>query len=322
MAEPEETCVFEHETSIPGLLTLHRDGTITRLEIPQGELDVPPSPNSKDLVLTAHVKARLFLPTESPSRSIKLPLILFFHGGGFVSLSYASPGCHSLCNELAVKTHAIVVSVGYRLAPEHRLPAAFEDGFSALLWLKGQALCEPNCEPWLASYADFTKVFIAGVSSGASIVHQVALQAAAAVDQLKPQLDVRGLVLVVPFLGGQVRTQSEVELEESSTLPLQGCDNCWALSLPKGASRDHPFSNVMGPQAPRMDDSMAWPPSLLVVGGRDILHDRQLEYAQKLQEAGKEVNVARFEHGDHFMSGHFHDLMVEEITKFVLYHSP
>eukprot|EP00250_Pteridium_aquilinum_P013666 c21493_g1_i1 orf=93-1049(+) len=310
----------DQEISIPGLLTLHKDGRITRVEQPQEEQGIPPSTGStlcsKDILLQHSLKARLFLPTSTP-QSPKLPLILFFHGGGFVSLSPSSPGCHTFCTELAIKARSLIISVDYRLAPEHRLPAAFEDGLSSLLWVKAQSLStDPLREPWLASHADFTKVFLAGASSGASIAHHVAVQACQ-----QDVLDIAGLVLVVPFLGGQVRTRSELDLAEGSRFTLEGCDKCWALSLPLGAHRDHPFSNVnMAPHKVWADKSIPWPPSVVVIGGKDILHDRQLEYARQLEASSREVTVVDFDNADHFMSGEFHDLMLERITKFILSH--
>lgn len=298
------------EMSVPGLLTLHGDGSVSRLPDQQLPACLPCSKDVQ-LVLGRGISARLFLPAAA---ACKLPVLLFFHGGGFVSLSSASPGSHLLCSHLASHIPALVVSVDYRLAPEHRLPAAFDDGFLALQWLQKQAaLSIPDPDPWLSSFADFSRCFLAGVSSGGAIVHQVALRAACC--DWTP-LNLRGLVMVVPFFGGEARTNSELQYGGNPPMLLEGVDKCWALSLPKGADRDHAYSNVTGAEAPNVG-VLSWPPSLVLIGQKDLLHDRQLEYARKLQEAGKYVKLVIYEQGDHFLSGEFHNRKIEDIVQFV-----
>uniref|UniRef100_A0ACD5VD72 Uncharacterized protein n=1 Tax=Avena sativa TaxID=4498 RepID=A0ACD5VD72_AVESA len=88
---------------------------------------------SKDIHVGA-ARARVYLPpgtAESPAKA-KLPVIVYFHGGGFVVGSPADPSEHGYLNGLVARAGAIGVSVYYRLAPEHPLPAAYEDGWAAV----------------------------------------------------------------------------------------------------------------------------------------------------------------------------------------------
>lgn len=120
----------------------------------------------------------------------KLPVILQFHGGGFVSGSNDSVANDLFCRRIAKLCDAIVVAVGYRLAPENRFPAAFEDGVKVLNWL-GKQVNLAECrkllgknysvhhtweivdnfgasmvEPWLAAHADPSRYFLFSNSIG------------------------------------------------------------------------------------------------------------------------------------------------------------
>lgn len=77
--------------------------------------------------------------SPSPDNCRKLPVMLQFHGGGWVSGSNDSAANDLFCRRIAKQCDVIVVAVGYRLAPENRYPAAFEDGLKVLNWLGKQA---------------------------------------------------------------------------------------------------------------------------------------------------------------------------------------
>ena len=120
-----------------------------------------------------------------------------------------------------------MVAPDFRLAPEHRLPAAVEDAASSLKWLQAQALSE-DCEEWLSEGVDFGRVFVMGDSSGGNMAHQVALQMAAGWLEVEP-VRVRGFVLMAPFFGGTVRTKSE-EGPSETFLNLEHLDR-YVLSI-------------------------------------------------------------------------------------------
>lgn len=92
-----------------------------------------------------------------------------------------SPFCstyHNYVSSLSAKANVIVVSVHYRLAPEHLVPAAYEDSWAALRWVAYHFNINGHgYEAWLKDHADFTRVFLAGDSAGRNIVHNMAVQA-------------------------------------------------------------------------------------------------------------------------------------------------
>lgn len=137
-------------------LILNPNGTITR---PNKSPETPPSLDptlpilSKDLIInqSKHTWARIYLPRKALDQNPKnrFPLVIFFHGGGFIFLSAASTIFHDFCFNMANDVVAVVASIEYRLAPEHRLPAAYEDAVEALHWIKS------NQDDWFKGMCRF-----------------------------------------------------------------------------------------------------------------------------------------------------------------------
>ena len=178
-------------------IVLNPDGTITRLiQIPSTAASPDPTSSSpvltKDLALNPmhNTFVRLFLPRHALYNSAKLPLVVYFHGGGFILFSAASTFFHDFCCEMAVHAGVVIASVDYRLAPEHRLPAAYDDAMEALYWIKDSR------DEWLTNFADFSNCFIMGESAGGNIVYHAGRRAAAVADDLLP-LKIKGLVLLI-----------------------------------------------------------------------------------------------------------------------------
>ncbi|KAJ6361976.1 hypothetical protein OIU78_002392 [Salix suchowensis] len=127
-----------------GVVQLFSDGTIYRSR----DIGFPmPIINDDSVVFkdclfdkTHSLHLRLYKPASiSPSSPAKkLSIILYLHGGGFCVGTREWPNSHNCCLKLASGLGALVVAPDYRLAPEHRLPAAMEDGFGALKWLQAQ----------------------------------------------------------------------------------------------------------------------------------------------------------------------------------------
>uniref|UniRef100_A0A7N0UZD4 Alpha/beta hydrolase fold-3 domain-containing protein n=1 Tax=Kalanchoe fedtschenkoi TaxID=63787 RepID=A0A7N0UZD4_KALFE len=278
-------------------LVANPDGSYTRLfsppTVPTTAASDTTSPVlTKDVIVNEDNNTwfRIFLPrVVSPDR--KLPIIVYFHGGGFILLSPATDFCHDFCARMAASTPAVVVSVRYRLAPEHRLPTAYHDAVEAVYKLR-----ECIADEWLASNADFAKIYLAGTSAGGNIAYRVGLQlsTAAVNGQLEP-LKVKGLILHHPFFGGVVRTPSEERLVNDQILPLCMTDLMWKLSLPSGADRDHQYCN---PTSGNADDlaklecfkKMGWEVLVMASDG-DPLYDGQLALEALL--AGSGVRVSR-----------------------------
>ncbi|XP_066393387.1 carboxylesterase 15-like [Miscanthus floridulus] len=292
-----------------GFLRVLSDGTVLRS--PAGPVFCPttfpgshPSVEWKEAVYdkAKNLHVRMYKPTPTPTASAgkkkKLPVLVHFHGGGFCLGSCTWANVHEFCLRLAADAGAVVLSAGYRLAPEHRLPAAFDDGAGFMRWLRDQSAGGAASDGWLAEAADFGRVFVTGDSAGGTIAHHLAVRAgsgsgSAAAEPEPGPVTVRGYVLFMPFFGGVRRTVSEAECPEEAFPNLDLVDRFWRLSLPTGATRDHPVANPFGPDSPDLG-SVDFPPVLVVVGGLDLIRDRTVDYAERLVAMGKPVELAEF----------------------------
>jgi len=271
-------------------IAVHPDGTITRPVVPSvpASLDAAngAAVSSRDVPLDASLGTyfRLYLPSPVP-QSKKLPVILYFHGGGFVVFSADTVFYHASCEAMAAAVPAIVASVDYRLAPEHRLPAAYDDAVAAVLWLRDAA----PADHWIAAHGDLSRCFVMGSSSGGNLAFNVGIRTKGV--DLSPAA-VRGLVLHQPYLGGVERTPSEAASEDDFMVPLEANDKLMSLALPVGADRDHEFSNPVKVMAP---EAVVGLPRCLVSGSDgDPLVDRQKGFAAWLQDSGVDV-IAKME---------------------------
>lgn len=169
---------------VSGWLRVFDDGTVDRtwtgppevkfmVEPVAPHTDVIDGVSTRDVVIDMEsgLRVRIYLP-EIAGDTDKLPVVLHFHGGGFCISEADWFMYYSTYTRLVRMTRVICVSVYLRHAPEHRLPAACDDGYSALMWLKSLAQGK-SFEPWLNAHADFNRVFLIGDSSGGNIVHQV-----------------------------------------------------------------------------------------------------------------------------------------------------
>ncbi|KAI4324948.1 hypothetical protein MLD38_030389 [Melastoma candidum] len=283
-------------------IQLNPDGTLSRPTLPNSpsvsdpnipvpllSKDIPVSP-SRGTWFRIHLRCDLILgkPRE------KLPLIVFFHGGGFILFSAASSVQDNFFEDLALLIPAVVVSVDYRLAPEHRLPAAYDDALEAL------AVIGTTKDEWILTFADLSNCYLMGCSSGGNIAYHVGLRVATGnLDDLKP-LNIRGLILHQPFFGGMKRTESELRLFDNRTFPMVVSDLMWELALPVGSDRDHEYCNPTvdsntGLAALEKVRSLGWK-VLVTSGGDDPMVDRHYELVKMLEEKGVWV-ASRFSEG-------------------------
>ncbi|KAF4378736.1 hypothetical protein F8388_006187 [Cannabis sativa] len=258
-----------------------------------------------------------YSPPQSLSRCRKLPVMLQFHGGGFVSGSNASPENDAFCRRMAKLCDVIVVAVGYRLAPESRFPAAFEDGIKVLNWLGKQAnlaslrnvrhvranrrifdsFGEAMAEPWLAAHGDPSRCVLLGVSSGANIADYVARKAVTTGKLLDP-IKVVAQVLMYPFFTGNVPTMSEIKFSNSYLYDKAMCSMAWKLFLPKKEfNLDHPAAN---PLVSRRELNLKhMTPTLTVVAEHDLMRDRATAYSEELRRANVDAPVLEYKDAVH-----------------------
>ncbi|KAJ9555123.1 hypothetical protein OSB04_009737 [Centaurea solstitialis] len=289
-----------------GLLQIFSDGSIHRHE----KIDFSAFPVKDDGSVvykdfcydTLHDLRLRFYKPKSSATAAKLPVIFYLRGGGFCLGSFAWPNIHNSCLRLSSALQAVVVAPDYRLAPEHRLPAAMDDAVSALKWLQDLGRSNPkgDGDVWLGGVVDcvdFDRVFVAGDSSGGNIAHHLAVQLGPGSPELAP-IKVRGYVMMAPFFGGKERTRSEAEGLPETFLNVDILDMFWRMSLPIGKSADHPYANPFGPQSPNLE-SIKLDPILLIAGGDEIMKDRVELYAKRLKELGKMAQYVEFKGKQH-----------------------
>ncbi|KGN61726.1 2-hydroxyisoflavanone dehydratase [Cucumis sativus] len=186
-------------------LRVYTDGRVQRLmttsDIVPADADDPKSPfRSKDVTISTDpaVSARVFIPSSADPNQ-KLPLLLYVHGGAFCIESAFSLQYHQHVGSLAAKANAVAVSVEYRLAPEHPIPACYEDCWDALRWVAAH-VNRDGSEPWLNTYVDFNRICLAGDSAGANICHYLAARASSSAEELGGA-KVVAMALIHPFFG-------------------------------------------------------------------------------------------------------------------------
>jgi acetyl esterase/lipase len=193
--------------------------------------------------------------------------------------------CRRFCRELG----AVVVSVNYRLAPEHRCPAAYDDGVDVLRYLSTTGLPD-------GVSVDLSRCFLVGDSAGGNIAHHVAQRWISSPAPSNP-IRLAGIVLLQPYFGGEERTEAERRLEGvAPVVNMQRSDWSWRAFLPEGANRDHPAAHVTDENAELPE---GFPPAMVVVGGFDPLQDWQRRYAGVLRGKGKSVLLLEFPEAIH-----------------------
>ncbi|XP_073278709.1 probable carboxylesterase 9 [Primulina huaijiensis] len=308
-------------------VSLNPDGSLTRYmklptSPPTGEVpQIPGTPVlSKDVTLDADKKTwmRIYRPAKLPSNDntvVRLPIILFFHAGGWIQMSLANTILHEMSNKISSDVPAILVAVDFRLAPENRLPAQYEDAIDAIHWVRNQ-LTDGDGDRWIRDYGDSSRCYLYGSSCGANIAFNAAMRIH---DLNLAPLTVVGIILNQPFFGGKARTRSELKLATDQYFPLPVIDMLWELALPLGTDRDHRFCNPF--EDIQVKEKLKSVGRCLVIGfGGDPLIDRQQKFVQMLVEQGVMVE-ARFDdvgfHGIDMIDTRRANAIVNFIKEFV-----
>ncbi|KAK3157923.1 hypothetical protein QOZ80_2AG0130250 [Eleusine coracana subsp. coracana] len=257
-----------------GIVRVYKSGRVERpLAAPPVEpgVDAATGVESKDVNL-GHYSVRLYLP---PAAASKLPIIVYVHGGGFVAESAASPGCHRFLNTLAAACPALGVSVDYRLAPEHPLPAAYDDCLAALKWTLSSSAAD--ADPWLAAHGDLDRVFLAGDSAGANACHHLAVHPDLVALTPPP---IKGAVLIHPWFWGAEAVGGEPRHPAARAAGAR----LWLFACPGSAGIDDPRMNPTAPGAPALA-TMACERVLVCAAEHDFLRWRARAYAEAVAAA-------------------------------------
>jgi acetyl esterase len=228
------------------------------------------------------IPLRLYRPLRSGARgaaaTVPLPVLVFFHGGGWVIGDLDSHD--TLCRELANGAGIVVVAVHYRLAPEHRFPAAVDDCIAATRWVRAQA-AELGLDPG--------RIAVGGDSAGGNLAAVVAI---ALRDDAAPKLAYQ--LLIYPATDQRRGAPSHTRNGEGFLLTRDTMAYFHDHYITSAAQDlDWRASPLLHP------DLAGLPPALVLTAGYDPLRDEGLQYAQALTEAGNRAAHVSFERQIH-----------------------
>lgn len=219
-------------------------------------------PRVEDVAITKELRGRHYWPDLDPA----LPLLIWLHGGRFFSGDLNTHD--SLCRALALAGHCRILAVEYRLAPEHRFPAAVEDSVAAVEW----------------AFSESGRAGVGGDSAGGNLAAVAALHhKRAAGTPLRCQL------LVYPMMDATCSFPSHREFASGYGPGSADMQRGWREYLHAGTNpRDHRVSPLFAEDLPGL------PPAFVLTAEYDCLRDEGEEYARRLQQEGVPVNLKRY----------------------------
>jgi len=232
----------------------------------------PPVARIEDISIVLdgrNLAARLFVPEDAGERP---PLTLYYHGGGWVIGTLETHD--GTCRALAQKSGSAVLSVAYRLAPEHRYPAAVDDCYDALVWAAANAK---------SLGVDESRLAVAGDSAGGNLAAAVAIITR---DRAGPAL--RHQLLIYPVTDNDFSLASYAENGSGDYyLSTEGMRWFWDHYLGETSAENAPLAVVL-----RTENLSGLPPATVITAEFDPLRDEGVAYAERLKAAGISVDAA------------------------------
>lgn len=223
------------------------------------------------------VPVRVYQP---PTDGAPVPALVFFHGGGFVVGGLDTED--ERCREYARRTGILVLSVDYRLAPEHPYPAGFDDCYRSVQWLAANA-AELGVDP--------TRIMVGGTSAGGALAAAVSLAA-----RDRGDLDIAYQMLLYPVIDDRMNTWSMARCVSTPGWNQPNSVHMWRHYLGDLFGGD----DVPAYAAPgRATDLSGLPPAYVMTIDRDPLRDEAIDYALRLVAAGVPTEL-------HNLPGTFH----------------
>ena len=206
-------------------------------------------------------------PNDSP-----FPVMVYFHGGGWVMGNLEAYDI--LCRKLANAGQCVVVSIDYRLAPEHRFPCAAEDAHAATVWVAENA-SELDIDP--------SRLIVAGDSAGGNLAAAVCLMA-----RDRKSVDIAQQVLIYPVTDHNFDRPSYIDNGEGYMLTRHSMKWFWEQYVEYAADRSHPYVSPV-----RADSLAELPPAFVISAEFDPLRDEGEAYARRLEAFGVPVELTR-----------------------------
>jgi acetyl esterase len=230
---------------------------------------IPGGHDAKDVSIT------IVRPPESINKT--LPVIMFFHGGGWVLGGFDTH--ERLVRELANNANAAIVFVNYTPSPEAKYPVSLEQAYAASKWVaeNGQVI-----------HVDSSRLAVVGDSVGGNMVAAFTLLA-----QERGGPSIRFQVLFYPVTDASFDTSSYMKYQEDYWLTREAMKWFWSNYISDQTNRKEP---KVSPLQASLDQLKGLPQALVINGENDVLCDEGEAYARKLLEAGVRVTAVRY-HG-------------------------
>jgi acetyl esterase/lipase len=224
-----------------------------------------PLPRIEDVMIPGPdtpIPARVY----TPGAEVPCPIMLYFHGGGYVKGGIEE--CDAFCRNLARVTRHMVLSIAYRLAPEHRFPAALDDAMAATIWAATPSVADIGGAPG--------PVVVCGESAGGNLAAVACLRL-----RSNPLVAIRYQVLLQPVVDFTLSFPSVAMPSTECLVPRE--DLAWYY-------RTY-CSDQCDPRDPRVSpiyarDLSGLPPALIIAAEYDTLRDEAQAYAERLKTAG------------------------------------
>jgi acetyl esterase len=210
----------------------------------------------------------------APAGDAPFPALVFFHSGGWVVGSIATHD--GLCRALAAASGVAVVSVDYRLAPEHPFPAAVDDAYAATAWVAAHGA---------EIGVDGGRIAVGGDSAGGNLAAVVARLAR---DRGGPPIALQALLY--PATDYDLDSPSYCEFADGYLLTREAMAWYWDRYVPAPSGRRDPSASPL-----RADRLEGLPPALVITAEYDVLRDEAESYAARLSEAGVDVRMTRYD---------------------------
>lgn len=222
----------------------------------------------EERVIQGRIPVRVYRPTDAAAPQ---PVIVYFHGGGWVLGNIQTHD--TVCRRLAETSGFVVISVDYRLAPEHKYPAAMDDAYSTTQYISERAQ---------ELGVDADRLIVAGDSAGGNLAAAVAFRAR---DVGGPRIAKQ--VLIYPVVEPDFSTDSYLAFADDYGLTKASMEWFWQQYI-GDTTADRKYACLANAE------SRDLPPAFLLTAEYDVLRDEGERFAERLRSAGVEVELKRY----------------------------
>jgi acetyl esterase len=271
--DPQAQAILDVMGGLLDLTSLTPQQARDQMAAMRPDLPVEPVARVEDLS-AAGPAGDIPLRLYAPASDTPLPVLVYFHGGGWVigDIESHDPTCRSLANVAG----CAVISVDYRLAPEAKFPAAAEDAYAATVWVRDNA-ARLGLDP--------SRLAVGGDSAGGNLAAVVSLMAR---DRGAPPIDFQ--LLVYPVTDHSYETASYVENATGYLLTRESMEWFWNHYISSPEDSTNPYASPL-----RATDLAGLPPALVITAEFDPLRDEGEAYATRLREAGVPTTCTRYD---------------------------